>query len=258
MNDGGPGVLSEDRGAVRILTLNRPRRLNAFSTVGYDELRDGLVTAAADSSVKCLVLTGAGRAFCAGQDIHELEELASGPGTMAASRGFMPCVAEIEQFPKPLLAAVNGVAVGFGVTMLLHCDLVVASSEARFQLPFASLGLVPEAGSSVTLPLRVGEQEAAHLLYTGSWCDAEHAAEIGLVWRLASPERVMETALEIAQEIAAMPLASLMASKELLLAARLPTVRSARIREFEAFLSLLGGPANRSALTGRSRQAQNA
>lgn len=258
MNDGGPGVLSEDRGAVRILILNRPQRLNAFSTVGYEELRDGLVTAAADSSVKCLVLTGAGRAFCAGQDIHELEELASGPGTMAASRGFMPCVAEIEQFPKPLLAAVNGVAVGFGVTMLLHCDLVVASSEARFQLPFASLGLVPEAGSSVTLPLRVGEQEAAHLLYTGSWCDAEHAAEIGLVWRLASPERVMETALEIAQEIAAMPLASLMASKELLLAARLPTVRSARIREFEAFLSLLGGPANRSALTGRSRQAQNA
>jgi len=256
MNDVEPGVLTEDRGAVRILTLNRPGRLNALSTAGYDELRDSLARSADDTAVKCVVVTGAGRAFCAGQDLHELRAK-SASATTETSRGFTPCIAEIEQFPKPLLAAVNGLAVGFGVTMLLHCDLVVASAEARFQLPFTSLGLVPEAGSSATLPLRVGEQEAAHLLYTASWCDAQRAADIGLVWRLVPPEQVVGTTLAIAQDIAEKPLSSLMATKELLLAARLPAARAARIRESKSLTSLLHGPAFRSALAAGTQHTQN-
>ena len=221
-------VLVEDQGPVRILTLNRPQKLNAMTSHLYDELRDCLVASALDRSVKCLIVTGAGRAFCAGQDLKEM----ASPEVVEDGKphGASPCIEEIERFPKPLLAAVNGLGVGFGMTFLLHCDLVLASNEARFRLPFLGLGLAPEAGSSATLALRVGEQEAAHLLYTGSWCNAQRAVEIGLVWKLTPPQEVLSSTVAIAHQIAEMPLASLVATKKLLLGSRLETIRAATAR----------------------------
>ena len=137
----------------------------------FDGLRRALTAAATDPSVRCVVLTGAGPAFCAGIDLKDFA--ADRRYDDGEPHGFVPCIEEIERFPKPLVAAVNGVAVGFGTTVLLHCDLVLASSRARFRLPFVHLGLGPEAGSSFLLPARIGDQAAAHLLYTGAWLEPQ-------------------------------------------------------------------------------------
>ena len=241
-----PVLRVENRGRVRLLTLDRPKALNAFNDDLYDAVREALADASASSDVAVVVITGEGRAFSAGQDLAELEHPRRHED--GARHGFPPFIEAVEAFPKPLVAAVNGIGVGIGLTMLPHCDLVLIADGARLRAPFVSLGVTAEAGSTQLLPEAIGWQETAHLLYTASWIDAAQAVELGIAWRSFPGEHLLEEALEVAGEIAAMPLASLVGTKKLLLAARLGAVRAARERENLTFGRLAGGPANREAI----------
>lgn len=242
----GKVLLSEDGDRVRLLTLDRPKALNAFNDELYDAVCHALDAAAEDPEIATVVITGNGRAFSAGQDLGEMARPAR--HSDGEAHGFAPFIARVESFPKPLIAAVNGIGVGIGLTLLPHCDLAFIARGARLRAPFASLGVTAEAGSSTLLPQRIGWQNAAHLLYTASWLEAEQAVESGLAWRLCEPEKLLDEALSTAREIARMPIDSLVATKKLLLDARLDAVRDARQRENVSFAALLGGPANREAL----------
>ena len=236
----------DDLERVRLLTLNRPEALNAFNDDLYDAVTAALTDAAHDSDVAVVVITGAGRAFSAGQDLGEMAQPPSHDD--GGEHGFGPFIAAAESFPKPLIAAVNGIGIGIGLTLLPHCDLVLISEDARLRAPFASLGVTAEAGSSVLLPMNVGWQATAHLLYTASWLDAARCVDIGLAWKSCPPGQLLDQALAVASEIAAMPIPSLVETKKLLLAGRLDAVRAARGRENAAFARLLGAPANREAI----------
>lgn len=240
-------LLSEDRGRVRILTLNRPRAKNAFNDDLYDATTEALRAAADDPQVAVVVLTGAEGAFSAGQDLSEMGK-ARTPEEMQ-STGFMPFVDVIQSFPKPLIAAVNGVAVGIGVTLLLHCDIVFAAEGARFRAPFVTLGIVTEAGSSALFPQRLGWQDTAHLLFTSSFVSAAEAVEMGLAWRAVADDRLMDEVLAYAEEIAKMPVATLMVNKQLLLDVRVAQVKDARPREEAALAGVVGSPANVEAIS---------
>jgi enoyl-CoA hydratase/carnithine racemase len=241
-----PLLLLEDRGRVRTFTLNRPLQLNAFNDALYDAFAAALRDAADDPAVAVVVVTGAGRAFSAGQDLGELNNRPRYDDDRL--HGFQPFMDVLEAFPKPLIAAVNGIGVGIGLTMLLHCDLVLVAEGARLRAPFVNLGVTAEAASTVLMPLRIGWQQTAHLLYTAAWLPAARAVEIGLAWRCVSDDRLMAETREVAAGIAAMPIAALVATKKLLLAARLDGVRAGRLRENRAFAALEGGPANLEAL----------
>lgn len=236
----------ETLGRVRVLTLERPKALNAFNDELYDAVAAALRSAAADERVAVVLLTGSGRAFSAGQDLGELAT----PPAHGDDRphGFGPFVETLESFEKPVIAAVNGIAVGIGLTLLLHCDLVLVAEGVRLRAPFVSLGVTAEAGSTQLLPAVIGWQRAAHLLYTAAWLDAADALEAGLAWRVVAGDALIDEALRIAEEMARMPIASLVATKKLLLDGRIDSVRAARERENRVFASLVGGPANREAI----------
>jgi enoyl-CoA hydratase/carnithine racemase len=218
----------DDDGAVRLLTLDRPDSKNAFNRALSDGVRVALDEAAADDSVSVCVITGAGDIFSAGQDIKALAKMKDNPDE---AKGFDPFARALARFDKPLIAAVNGAAVGVGTTLLLHCDLVLVSDSARFKLPFVSLGLIPEAGSSLLLPATIGPQAAAYHLLTGDWMDAETAVARGLAWKRYAPERLLEESLDLARSIAKAPLESLRNTKRLLQASRADAVQAALDRE---------------------------
>jgi enoyl-CoA hydratase/carnithine racemase len=244
--NGYDGVLIEDRDRVRMLTLNRPKQLNAFNNAQYDALADALRDAAAHPRIAVVVVTGNGRAFSAGQD---LEELNNPPKySDGKSHGFQPFMDVLQAFPKPLIASVNGLGIGIGVTMLLHCDLVLIAQGARLRAPFVSLGISTEAGSSYLFPATIGWAATAHMLYTASWVSSEEAVRIGLAWRCVPDEKLAEDTMSLAGQIAAMPITSLVGTKKLLLDARLQGINLARQRENEIIGGLQGGPANLEAI----------
>jgi enoyl-CoA hydratase/carnithine racemase len=225
----------DDDGPVRLLTLDRPEAKNAFNRALYDAVRMALEEAAGDDSITVCVVTGAGDIFSAGQDLKALAGLKDNP---EEAKGFEPFARALAAFDKPLIAAVNGAAVGVGTTMLLHCDLVLASDTARFKLPFAALGLAPEAASSLLLPAAIGPQAAAYFLLTGDWMDAETAVARGLAWKRSTPEQLLEEALGLAHRIAAAPLDALRRTKQLLQAARADAVQVALDRELDVLIEI--------------------
>ncbi len=247
----------EGAARVRLVTFDRPQARNAFDSDLYRGVADALDEAAASDDFAVVVLTGEGTAYSAGQDLVEMGRLGR-PADDAdaatvlehdqAAHGFSRFIGAIEAFPKPIVAAVNGVAVGIGTTMLPYCDLVLASDLARFRLPFASLGVVPEAGSSYTLPMVMGWQASAHALFTAEWLDVEQAIACGLVWRRCGPDELVPEALAVAGAIAKMPITSLVETKRLLLATRLDAARAARAREEAVFRDVTGAPAHREAI----------
>ena len=248
------GVLQiDDDGGVRRLTFDRPEKLNAMTTGLYRACADALADAAADDGVGAVVLTGAGRGFCAGVDLGELMSAASGDsGGAPDDRGgaFAAFMQAISEFPKALLAGVNGVAVGIGMTMLPYCDVAVVAESARLRGPFVSLGVAPEAGSSATFAAVMGWQRAARVLLTGAWLTAADAVELGLAAEVVPDGTAADRAHEIAREIVtAGPLASIVATKQLLIDGRRDLVAAARTREDAAFASLFaaGVPGTRSA-----------
>ncbi len=239
-------LLCEDRDSVRVLTLNRPETLNCFNDDLYDAVTQALQEAATRKDVAVVIITGQGRAFSAGQDLAELEKPRKHNDGLR--HGFDPFIETVEAFPKPLIAAVNGIGVGIGLTLLPHCDLVLMAEDARLRAPFVSLGVTAEAGSTHLLPAAIGWAETAHLLYTASWMDAEKAVDCGLVWRKVASGKLLDEARAIADDIAQMPIPSLVATKKLLLNARLSQVRDARAREIPTFATLARGPANMEAI----------
>lgn len=223
-------VLATDAGPVRTLTLNRPTRLNAFTAASYRRLAQLLRDAAEDPDVLVVVLRGEGRAFCSGVDVEELRE-ESGRGGQSLEEAFDALVLELLGFAKPLVAAVHGPAVGFGATILLHCDVVLVADDARLRFPFTSLSTAPEAGSSALLPAAVGPQRAAELFFTSRWIDAAEAVHYGLALSRCPREQLDAEVGALAERIAQQPAAAVASSKRLLRADRLHVVSAASRRE---------------------------
>jgi enoyl-CoA hydratase/carnithine racemase len=232
-----PVLLIEDDGGARILTLNRPDRLNAFSQELWRAAAEALEAAAADDAVRCVVITGAGRAFSAGQDLGEMADPSVFEGEEPGYQRFMPV---LEAFPKPVVAAVNGVGVGIGFTMLLHCDLVLMARSARLKVPFISLGVTTEASASVLMPQVMGWQRAAEVLFTEPWIDADQAVADGIALRAVDDDHLLDEARALARHIGGLPLGPVVETKRLLLAGRGDAVAAARARELEAFVRLVG------------------
>ncbi len=242
------GVLVDDADRIRTLVLNRPEQLNAFDQVLCAELTDALRAAGSDDDVHVVVLTGAGRAFSAGTDLVELAENGDFRGTPADPHRFERLVDALVDFPKPLVCAVNGVAVGIGATLLGFADLVVMADTARLRCPFTSLALVPEAAASVTFPFLLGRQAAAWVLMSSAWVDAAEAKDLGLAWKVVPADDVLDEAVTLAETFAVHPLGSLVATKRLLSATFAPAIAAGRERENAEFDVLLETPESRAAV----------
>ena len=219
----------------RILTLsfNRSEKMNALTRSMYSELSKVLNNAAGDFGIRAVVLTGEGENFTAGNDIADFMD---NPPTSDSSE-VAQFLGSLLNFPKPLLAAVKGNAIGVGTTMLLHCDVVIAGPTAKFSMPFASLGLVPEAGSSFLFPQLVGYQRAARIFMTGESFDATAALEMGLV--TAIDVDPLAHAIGIAQQIAEQPPQAIINTKALLKARSHDAVEAVMKAEFEIFAMAL-------------------
>lgn len=222
-------ITTRREGAIQILSFNRPEKMNAMTREMYAGLANGLNEAAGDFAVRAVVLTSEGDHFTAGNDIADF--LANPPTNEDSDVARF--LGSLLEFPKPLLAAVKGNAVGVGTTMLLHCDVVVAGPSAKFSMPFASLGLVPEAGSSYLFPLLVGYQRAAKIFMTGESFDADSALNMGLVASIAVDP--LKEALEIASHISEQPPQAMINTKALLKASKHDAVAAVMRAEFELF-----------------------
>jgi enoyl-CoA hydratase/carnithine racemase len=242
-------VLVEDSARVRTLTLNRPDNLNAISEALLDRFAEELIRAATDDSVATVLVTGSGRAFCAGADLFELAARNADPASFVmGEHGFMGVLRAMLDLPKPLLMAVNGLALGAGTTFLGYADLVFLSTAARLKCPFTDLAVAPEAGASFLMPNLIGRQNAAWLLMSSEWISAQEAHEMGIAWKLCEPDELMPTARRHAEVLASKPLSSLAAIKDTLWAPIRGEVEAAQQREIAHFQRLLGGPANTEAL----------
>ena len=221
-------------GNVMLLTLNRADRKNALNSEMYAALTEALTQADADHDVRAVVLTGSGDAFSAGNDLADFEKRDEAAVSPAA--GF---VRALNTSQTPLVAAVNGLAVGIGVTLLAHCDLVYVGESARLRLPFTALGVVPEAGSSMLIPAIVGHRRATELLLLGEFFSASDAVDMGLANRLCKDAEVLEQALRAATHLAALPASAVRQTRELL-KANFGAALNARIEdEFQRFGALL-------------------
>ncbi|MET3443792.1 2-(1,2-epoxy-1,2-dihydrophenyl)acetyl-CoA isomerase [Variovorax paradoxus] len=222
-----PLVLTGNAGAVRTLSLNRPAALNSFTTELHAELMAALNLAAQDESVRCLVLTGAGRAFCAGQDLAD-PSVAPDPTPGAAPKDlghvisayYAPLVARIRSMPVPVIAAVNGVAAGAGANIALCCDLAVAGRSASFIQAFTRIGLVPDTGGTWLLPRLVGSARALGMAMLGDKLPAEEAARMGLIWQCVDDAALAETVAALASKLAGMPTRALVATRQAMVAAQ--------------------------------------
>jgi enoyl-CoA hydratase/carnithine racemase len=205
-------IFTERTGGILRVRLNRPAKKNAMTSAMYVGLADIFNEAARDASTRVVLWHGAGDAFCAGNDIQDF--LTNPPPAGASPQARL--MRAFVDFDKPLVAAVHGAAIGGGTTMLTHCDFVYAGESARFQMPFIQLALVPEFGSSWSMPARIGHLRAAELILLGVPFDAKRAAELGLVTRVVSDADLLATAADAARKLAAMPVGALQAGKRLL------------------------------------------
>jgi enoyl-CoA hydratase/carnithine racemase len=239
---------SEDSGRVRVLTLDRPDALNAFNEALYDALTDALAEALDDPAIAVVVLTGAGRAFCAGTDLLEMAQRATDPAFVPGRHGFVGLIDGLIAFEKPLLLAINGLGLGIGATIIGLSDLAFMSASARLRCPFTDLGVAPEAASSYTFPALLGRQRAAWMLLSSEWLSADECRELGLVFRVCPPDTLLDETMVHARLLASKPVSSLRATKRLMTAHHRDAIASARAGENDAFQVLMQGPANREAL----------
>ncbi len=191
----------------RVITLNRPDRLNAFNDAMHEVLRDAIDEAEADEDCRALLLTGAGRAFCSGQD---LADRLLKPGEKPVPREslekyYNPLVRRLRALPFPVVGAVNGVAAGAGANIALACDIVIAARSATFTQSFARIGLIPDSGGTYILPRLVGEARARALMLTAQPVPAERAAEMGMIWRCVDDEQLMPEATALCEQFATAP-----------------------------------------------------
>jgi enoyl-CoA hydratase/carnithine racemase len=241
-------VRIDDVNRVRTLTLNRPEALNAFNEALYDATTLALKDADEDDGVAVIVLTGTGRAFSAGNDLVEMQARITDPGFQSGRYGFPGMIETLTALRKPLILAVNGLGVGIGATILGYADLVFMSSTARLKCPFTSLGVAPEAASSYLLPQLVGRQNAAWMLLSSEWVDAEEAVRMGFAWKVCAPDALMPEVRRHAEVLASRPVASLVAVKQTMVEPTRPDIAAAAAREYAHFVELLGAAANADAL----------
>lgn len=246
VHDIAPLLVSDDN-RVRTLTLNRPQALNAFTEALYDTMTVALRAAADDDAVAVVLVTGAGRAFSAGNDLGEMQARFTDPAFRSGVQGFEGMIDALTEFPKPLICVVNGIGVGVGTTILGYADLVFMSSTARLQCPFTKLGVAPEAASSYLMPRLVG-RHAAWLLMSSEWIGADEARQMGLVWKVCAPDDLSSVANRHATILASKPIPSLVAAKRTIAAPDRPHIKQASVYENAEFRELLGGPANAAAL----------
>lgn len=214
-------ILYKNRGPVALITLNRPERLNAWTQTMEDEFINAIDHASGDPEVGCIVITGAGRGFCAGADIggwdRGIKEGAPrAPRNKMLQEGGSPEVPITLQRAKPTICAVNGVSVGVGLTMTLACDIRIASTAARFSARFVKVGLTPECGSTRYLPAVVGLPNALFMTLTGRIIESDEALRRGVIDRLVEPDQLLPEAMKLAEEIAANPRTAIWAAKRML------------------------------------------
>lgn len=238
-------VVCAVRDRIAFVALARLDKKNALTGDMYAGLADAIAAADADGQVRAILLHGAPDCFCAGNDVGDFlrrPPLAQG----SPSQRFFEAMQAVR---KPVVAAVGGPAVGIGTTMLLHCDLVYAATNARFQLPFVPLGIVPEFGSTYILPLLAGYQRAAELLLLGQPFTAEKAKEVGIVSDVVSPEELMERAVQVCEALAALPPESIRLTKGLMKKRHAAQVRETIAEEIEVFAERLGSGEAKEAMS---------
>jgi 2-(1,2-epoxy-1,2-dihydrophenyl)acetyl-CoA isomerase len=220
-------VLVERDGGVKIITLNRPERLNSFTVEMHGALRDALHEAASEQACRAVLLTGAGRGFCAGQDLSDRAVAPSAerrdPGESLEER-YNPLVRQMRGMPKPIIVAVNGVAAGAGANLALHGDIVLAAKSARFIQSFAKIGLMPDSGGTWTLTHLLGEARAKALAMLAEPLSAEQAAQWGLIWKTVDNSELMTEARALATHLAAQPTQALATIKRAIHAAASSTL----------------------------------
>ena len=222
-------ILYETAGGIARVTLNRPDRLNSFTAKMHEELRDALAKVRADTSARALLLTGAGRGFCAGQD---LSDRAVAPGDAPVDLGasieanYRPLVLALQSFPMPIVCAVNGVAAGAGANIALACDLVIAAKSASFIQAFCRIGLIPDSGGTYFLPRLVGTARAMGLALLGDKLSAEQAAEWGLIWKCVEDAELAPTVEALLAQLAQAPTRGLVATRRALHASASATLEA--------------------------------
>jgi enoyl-CoA hydratase/carnithine racemase len=233
-----PDIVISNEGSVRRIRINRPDKKNALTLAMYEAMAAAIEDAGKDANVRCLLLAGAPDVFCAGNDLNDFVAMARGGTLGAPIVRFLHVLARCE---KPLVAAVSGAAVGIGTTMLLHCDQVIASDSALLLTPFVSLGLLPEAGSSLIAPRLMGHARAFSLLVMGRPLSAADAKAVGIVNAVVPAAELDAQSLATARDVAALPPGSLAAARQLMRGSVDGIV--ARIdEEVEAFKTRLASP----------------
>ncbi|MDD3444330.1 MAG: 2-(1,2-epoxy-1,2-dihydrophenyl)acetyl-CoA isomerase PaaG [Zavarzinia sp.] len=218
MEDNQPVLLTRQDG-VATITLNRPDKINAFNVAMHEMLREHLATIVADGAIRAIILTGAGRGFCAGQD---LADRATKPGEAPPDLGqtiktwYNPLVRRLRALPLPVIAAVNGIAAGAGANLALAADIVIAGRSAKFGQAFCKIGLLPDCGGTWILPRLVGQARAAGLALTGDNLSAETALEWGLIWKVVDDAALLDEATKMARHMATQPTLALAAIKQAL------------------------------------------
>jgi enoyl-CoA hydratase/carnithine racemase len=207
-------ILAENRDDVCLITLNRPERLNAWTYKMAEELADAVITANEDDNIGAIVMTGAGRGFCAGADIQDVFKAQSEGASLGRSNRAQDWVGLVRS-SKPMVAAVNGAAIGLGTTLILPMDYMVASTSAKLSLRFVKMGLVPELASSRFLFARVGFGKANELMLTGRTVDAQEALSLGLVDKVVAPEDLVSSAIAVARSMGENPSVALRMIKQL-------------------------------------------
>jgi enoyl-CoA hydratase/carnithine racemase len=205
-------IVTEQSGSILRVQFNRPSRKNAMTSAMYITMADLINAAARDDRVRVVLWHGAGDSFCAGNDLEDFLKYPIGPGDSPQSR----LINALINFDKPIVAAVQGAVIGGGTTMLTHCDFVYAGESAKFQMPFINLALVPEFGTSYSIPARIGYLRAAELIQLGQPFDPQRAVELGLVTRVLPDPKLLATATETAQKLAQKPAGALQACKRLM------------------------------------------
>jgi enoyl-CoA hydratase/carnithine racemase len=238
-------ILTENKDGILRIEIDRPDKKNALTAAMYQAMADAIHAAEADSTVRVVLIHGKADLFTAGNDLQDF--LDNPPRD--DNRPVFQFLYGISQAQKPIVAAVAGPAVGIGTTMLLHCDLVYAAPNARLQLPFVNLGLVPEAASSLLLPALLGYQRAAELLLLGEPFSAQKAKEIGLVTEVVAEEQLFDTALAQAKKLAAKPAASLRLTKLLMKQGQMTAVAQRIKLESDHFGERLASPEAKEAFS---------
>jgi len=223
-------IITERSGHILRIQLNRPEKKNAMTSAMYLTLADLLNDAAKDDQIRVVLWNGAGGSFSAGNDIQDFLKNPPGPGKSPQAE----LIDALINFDKPIVAAVQGAAIGGGTTMLTHCDFVFAGDTAKFRLPFVDLAVVPEFGTSYSVPARIGYLRAAELVLLGLSFDAKRAAELGLVTRVVAADQLLPTATVVAQHLAVKPPAALQSRKRLMRSStREPVERAVKLENEE-------------------------